>query len=409
MRNLLYLVLGCLLLTACHVPRFFVRNFANITDHKIFPATPIEAPSESFLFTEAAGTGIAPLTVTANEKTYPLSEYLDEQTRTTAFLVIRNDSILFENYYEGYAPYDISTFFSVSKSITSLLVGITVDDGLIESIDDPVTKYLSELKDADPLFAQQTIRHLLDMRSGFDYTESYGSPFAEMARLYYGTNQRKQLANLKFAHAPGTVHRYQSATTAMLGWIVEEVQGKDLGELMQERVWQPMGMEYDATWSLDDGKHRSAKAYSGVNATARDLAKIGRLYLHGGTWDGKHIVSEEWVRQSTVANFDNDYYQFQWYSAANYLRDSTGAVRIFPDSLAAAEAAAAAADRLTDYRIERRAAGYALNVDTGEFYAQGILGQFLYADKKTNTILVRLGEKYDANYVGIFRNLLQQL
>ena len=258
MRMLIYPLLACLLLAACHVPRYFVRNFANITDHKIFPATPIEAPPESFLFTEAAGTGIAPLTLTADGRTYPLSDYLDGQTRTTAFLVIRNDSILFENYYEGYAPADISTFFSVSKSITSLLVGLTVDDGLIGSIDDPVTKYLPELKDADPLFAQQTIRHLLNMRSGFDYTESYGSPFAEMAKLYYGTDQRKQLANLTFAHPPGTVHAYQSATTALLGWIVEEVQGKDLGELMQERIWGPLGMEHDASWSLDDGKHRSA-------------------------------------------------------------------------------------------------------------------------------------------------------
>jgi len=188
------------------VGRYFVYNFANITDHKIFPAQEMAASPTPlpFVTTATEDPRIASIKISTKKRSQlGLTQFLDEETRTTAFLVIKNDSILYEQYFEGYGPDQISTFFSVSKSITSILVGIAVEEGLIASIDDPVTKYIPELLDADPGFQRQTIRHLLMMRSGLQYRESYTSPFAPMAKLYYGQNQLGQIKKMKFREEPG--------------------------------------------------------------------------------------------------------------------------------------------------------------------------------------------------------------
>ena len=391
-------------LSSCHVGRFFVYNFANITDHKIFPATEMPASTNPQPFAVGPDSTAALARIKTNGKKgmVPLTDYLDKDTRTTAFLVIREDSILFERYYEGYTAGDISTFFSVSKSITSLLVGIAVDEGLIESIDDPVTKYIPELRDADPLFQKQTIRHLLQMRSGLQYTESYSNPFAPMAKLYYGCDQLGQIEKMSFREEPGTKHRYQSVSTAILGIVIEKVTGEDLGRFLAKKVWEPLGMEYAASFSLDDKKHRSAKAYSGVNATARDLAKIGRLYLNGGVApDGTRIVSADWVEQTLTPDFDNDFYQYQWYAKEGRIREK-GKTRYFPDQAAAETAAADLGYQAQVVPSQQKPGQYYVNYASGDIYAQGILNQHLYLVPEDNIIIVRLGKKYDDGYLWMF-------
>ena len=399
------LVVCCL--SGCHVGRFFYYNFANITDHKIFPATEVPASTAPRPF--ARGKDATPVLEQVTFRVpkkgeLNLPDYLDEGTSTTAFLVVRNDSILFERYYDGYDPDDISTFFSVSKSITSLLVGIAVDEGAIASIDDPVTKYVPELREADPMFRQQTIRHLLMMRSGLKYTESYTNPFAPMAKLYYGRDQLGQIEKMTFQEAPGTVHRYQSVSTALLGIVVEKATGVGLGEYLAKKVWEPLGAEYDATFSLDDKKHRSAKAYTGVNATARDLAKIGRLYLNGGVApDGRRIVSEDWIRASTTPDFSNDGYQQQWYSLSNSLRDSTGVKYFDTEEVARAVADTSGSPYVAAAASRRFPGKYYVERSGGEYYAMGILNQLLFVDPAENLIIVRLGRKYDDGYLWLFR------
>jgi CubicO group peptidase (beta-lactamase class C family) len=262
-----------------------------------------------------------------------LDEFLAE-TRTTAFMVIQDDSILFEKYYRGYADSSISNIFSASKSVTSLLVGIAVDEGYISSVDDPITKYLPELKEKEGYWDQLTIRHLLNMRSGIKFEESYSSPFAEVARLYYGRSQFKQISKMDFEYAPGEAHNYQSVSTSLLSMAVERTTGKELGVYLKEKVWDPVGMEFDASWSLDDKKHRSTKSFCCLNTTARDLAKIGRLYINKGNWQGKQIVSEDWVNASTTPNLDNDCYQYQWYNPRRRAIQRQGG-GYFTDSLSA--------------------------------------------------------------------------
>jgi len=398
---------GLLLLTficsSCHVGRFFVYNFANITDHKIFPYTEVGTGDEIYRFPVSDRDPLGEMTLTPKDEKMSLTQWLDEETSTTSFLVIQRDSIVYEQYFEGYKPEDIATIFSVSKSVTSLLTGIAVDEGLIEDVNDPVTKYIPELLEGDPRFQRLTIRHLLDMRSGLDYKESYSNPFADMAKLYYGTNQLKQLSKLGFNHEPGTYHEYQSGTTALLGIAVERATGMDLGRYLEAKVWKPMGMEFPATWSLDDKRHRSAKGYSGLNTTARDLAKIGRLYLNGGRWRGKQIVSEAWIKASTTPDMTNDAYQYQWYGVEEPLDDEEGSTRYFPDSLAAATVAdTLSADFVVVRPSQKNPGQWYINYAGNNFYAQGILNQFIYVDPDKDLIIVRQGRKWDGGYFWLF-------
>lgn len=389
--------------TSCHVGRYVVYNFANITDHKVFPYTEVGTGDDLYSFPVSDRDPLGTMTLTPKDEKIPLTQWLDDETSTTAFLVIKNDSIVYEEYFEGYESGDIATIFSVSKSVTSLLTGIAVDEGLIEDVNDPVTKYIPELLEGDPLFQKLTIRHLLDMRSGLDYKESYSNPFADMAKLYYGTNQLKQLSKLGFNHEPGTYHQYQSGTTALLGIAVERATGMDLGQYLEAKVWKPMGMEFPAVWSLDDKRNRSAKGYAGLATTARDLAKIGKLYADGGNWRGKQIVSEDWVKSSVIPDMTNDAYQYQWYSVEETLTGEDKKTRYFPDSLAAAQAAQTLELDHTQAKPS--------NVNPGQwyvdyvgpaFYAQGILNQFIYVDPEKDLVIVRQGRKWDEGYLWLF-------
>ena len=253
----------------------------------------------------------------------------------------------------------MATIFSITKSITSLLCGIAIDDGYIHSVDDPVTDYLPELKKEDPMWQELTIRHLLDMRSGLDFDDVYSFTSLKdlkmlnaMAKLNYGHNIRKQVKGLKFRCKPGTQYRYESMTPAILGMVIERASGKSYAEYLSEKVWQPLGMNSAALVIIDSKKHDMAHTFGGVTMNIMDLAKIGRLYLNKGMWDGKRIVSEDWIVSSTRYDVTNFGYHYNWYNLSynNYY--------------------------LTRYP------GY---------FALGIFQQTLYVNPCKNLIIVRLG------------------
>ena len=411
MKVSLHLLLVVFLLTvtsACHVGRFFVRNYANITDERVFPYDEIATGSPKSVLPQAASAyGLDTLKLRTDKWEHNLSGYLDRRTSTVGFVVLQQDSIVFEEYYDGYGASSTSMIFSVSKSITSLSCGIAVDDGYIESVDDPVVKYLPEFADGHPYWKELTIRQCLDMRSGLDYKESYSNPFSDMAKLYYGTNSTAQLKKLDFVAKPGTLHDYQSGTTSIIGLVVERATGQPLAEYLSEKVWIPMGMEYPATFSLDDKEHRIAKAYCGINATARDLAKIGMLYSNQGRFNGKQIVSEQWVEASITPDAENDLYQYQWYSPTVLLRDDTGAPRIFEDSLAALMAIET--ESLSNSKVYPSKGKYVVKYTSGAFYAQGILNQFIYVDPESDIVIVRQGKKWDDGYLWLFDSIVAKV
>ncbi len=285
-------------------------------------------------------------------------EALNAKSSTQGMLIIHDDSIVYERYWGDFSADRMATIFSVSKSITSLMCGIAVDDGYIRSIDDPVTDYLPELKKKDPMWQRLTIRHLLDMRSGLDFDDTYDLNWKElrylnaMARLNYGHNIQKQIRGLKFRCEPGTKFRYESMTAAILGVVIERASGKRFVDYLSERVWKPLGMEHPALVNIDSRKHDNAHTFGGISTTIHDLAKIGRLYLNGGMWDGRRIVSEEWIRQT--ADCDSSYhgYHFNWYNI-----NKEGYIR-------------------------PQYSGY---------YALGICSQVLYVNPYKNLVMVRMG------------------
>lgn len=248
-------------------------------------------------------------------------EAFTKESQTQGIVIIRNDSIVYEKYWGDFSAERMATIFSVSKSITSLMCGIAIDDGYIRSIDDPVTDYLPELKRKDPMWQKLTIRHLLDMRSGLDFDDTYEftrlkdlKMINAMAKLNYGHNIMKQIRGLKFRCEPGTQRRYESMTAAILGVVIERASGKHFADYLSERVWRPLGMEHTALVNIDSRKHDVAHSFGGITVTIKDLAKIGRLYLNNGLWDGKRIVSEDWIRQTAECDTSYHGYHFNWYN-----------------------------------------------------------------------------------------------
>lgn len=384
-----------------------IRYFTpDIDEFNAFPQEIIKSPEKKYRFNKSDSTAHIVLKTTNKDGVLNqtlLEDYL-KTTSTTAFLIIKNDTIIFEKYYQGFKQSDITTLFSVTKSVTSLLIGIAIDEGYIKSVNDPVTNYLPELNDCDPNFKNLTIEHLLNFQAGFDFNESYVNPFAGMARLYYGNNQLKYLKKLKFKHNPGEVTDYNSATTAFLGLILESATHKSYAKYLEEKVWKPLGMQYDASISLDDKKHRSAKAYAGLNASAIDLAKIGRLYLNEGTWNGKQIVSKDWVVKSKTPMVEKNHirtkykgYQNQWYNKYYMIRDSLGSYN-FKDTSSAlnyAKQLGLSYYNVLERKNKKSEPYYNLYAYYPQFNALGILNQILFIDPERNIIMVRLGKDWD--------------
>lgn len=353
MKNIILLLTFSCLLSACHVGRFFVWNFADHKDYKKFSAHHIAKPATPFQFIEAQNSPSLrlPTRIELKGKTYSFEEALAKEG-TLAFLVIRHDSILYEKYFDDYGKENVIPSFSVAKSFTSALVGIAVSEGYIKSVQEPITNYLTDL-DKDK-FGNITIEHVLDMRSGIKYKEQYFNPLGDVAKYYYGRNLKKYINKQGIKSAPDQSFEYISLNTQILGLIVEKAVGKPLSTYLQEKIWTPLGMEYDATWSIDSKQHQTVKAFCCINARARDFAKFGRLYLRKGEWQGKQIVPAEWVKKSTT--FDkpkNGYvYTYQWWHCQEN------------------------GQPLEDY------------------FAEGILGQFIYVCPSKDMIIVRMGKRY---------------
>lgn len=409
------LILSIILFDACTVVCRAVRYWLpEIDEYHAFPQEKIHVGEAPFHFPVAIDSSLSKTNIRAirNGDTLRLSvdEYL-AKSATTAYLIIRNDTVVFEKYYRGYDRTKISAFFSVTKSVTSLLVGIAVDEGYIRSVHDPVTDYIPEFKEGDPRFRKLTIEHLLNMQAGLRFSESYTNPFKDMARLFYGRNQFKQLKRLKFERDPGEQYDYNSATTAILGTVLERAVNRPYVEYLEEKVWIPLGMEHNASMGLDDKRHRAAKSYYGLSATALDLAKIGRLYMNGGKWNGQQIVSGEWVAKSITPNIAENHisgrkykdYQYHWYSEERewYERDSAGAC-LFTDSVSALNFAQEKA--LTHYDVRRfknqddTGSHWAVIDFSSEFSAFGIMSQQLHVNPEKKIITVRLGEQWDHDY-----------
>ena len=207
-----------------------------------------------------------------------------------AFIVIRRGSVVYERYFNGCARDTVTTSFSMAKSVVSALLGIAIGEGRIVSVDEPVTRHLPELRGNDPRFDRITLRHLLAMRSGIAFEEAYRTPLSEAARFYLGPDLRAEVAKLKIEGEPDRAYRYLSGNTQLLAMVVERATGMPLARYLELRVWQPMGAEFDASWSLDSAASGVARALCCLNARAVDDARFGLVCLNAGRFNGRQIV-----------------------------------------------------------------------------------------------------------------------
>ncbi|GAB4374585.1 MAG: serine hydrolase [Salibacteraceae bacterium] len=236
---------------------------------------------------------------------------------SVAFLVIHRDTVIHESYWEDFGPDSISNSFSMAKSVVGLLTGIAIDQARIKGVDQPVYEHNPLYRDG--LAEQLKIEHLLTMSSGINFDENYLNPFAFPARANYGDNLELLLTRYHVVDTPGVYYEYQSGNTQLLGQILTAAMRMSLSDMASEYVWKKIGAENPALWTLDreDGME---KAFCCINATARDFARIGRLYLHYGEWDGTRIVDSVYVARSlmpaklkTRNGGVNKIYGYQWW------------------------------------------------------------------------------------------------
>jgi len=294
-------------------------------------------------------------------KRVALSELL-RSTGTHAFIVIRDNQVLSENYFNGYARDSLCTAWSVSKSVTSALVGIAISEGYIKSLDDPITNYLPELKDQG--FSAITIKNLLSMGSGIQYRIGF-LPWDEFVLAGYYPNLRQLLlSDLKIIEPPGQSFHYNNFNVELLGLILERTTHRPPSQYLEEKIWKPIGMEYPATWSIDSEQDNFELTPILLNARAIDLAKFGRLYLNNGNWDGKQIVPENWVAESTVKD-PNDHRPWETFSR---WQDDGGYYKYLW------------------WGISHRKGDYS-------YMGIGTYGQFIFVSPRTRVVIVRTADK----------------
>lgn len=258
------------------------RTGPSIYDKDIFHASTIKKADHVFRWTEKP----VPGGLTAKEQKMMKDMY------TSSFLVIRNDTLIYEKYWRDHDRNTVSNSFSAAKTFVALLVGIALEEGKIKSLDDPVGNYLPTYREGEK--NKITVRHLLMMASGLDWQESSKNPLSENAESYYGSDLWGLVNRQQVAARPGEAFNYQSGNSQLLGYIVEKATKKDLSRYAYEKIWSKIGTEHDAYWSLDKEKG-DEKAFCCFYGSSRDFARLGRLILQRGNWNGEQVVSEKFM------------------------------------------------------------------------------------------------------------------
>ncbi|MGE5377003.1 MAG: serine hydrolase domain-containing protein [Bacteroidota bacterium] len=361
-------------LSVTHSPLYAWRILrygeSDTRDYRIFPERPIlNGPTASLLPRGDQGTPFQVKYPYGDGKRQENLDDLLKRTDTKAFLILKDDQLIFETYLNS-SREDIDTSFSSAKSFNSAMIGAAIADGYIGSVDDPVIKYIPEItgRGLDAL----TIRDLLLMNSGIRYVEGdegpfFAAPFADDALTYYSSDMRKTALRIQAGGTPlGEAFHYNNYHPLLEGLIIERVTGMHVAEYLQERFWKPMGAEFPASWSLDSEASGFEKMESGINARARDYARFGLLFLHHGSWNGVQILPEDWVRESTEPLRPdprtwetmtywpkyNGYYKYHWWGINN-------------------------------------------DDGTYDFYAHGKYDQIIYVAPRKNMVIVRLGNAPD--------------
>lgn len=318
-------------------------NFAKIDDYKHFTNNTVATGNfQPWQVSKQYNKAVLPDTLTN----------LLENLKSVGLLMIKNDSIVFEKYWNGYSDSSLSGSFSMAKSITSLLIGVAIKEGKIKSVQESVGDFLPEFKEGEK--AKLKIIDLLTMSSGTNWDESYINPLSVTAELYYGADAYKTATGVKMVKQPGSIHEYKSGDTQLLGLLLEKATGSSLSDYAAQKLWQPLGAAHPALWSTDH-EAGNEKAYCCFNSNTRDFARIGKLMLDSGKWKGVSIIdSDYYARSITPCGINDntgkacDYYGYQWWIDPQHKEI---------------------------------------------FYARGILGQYIIVIPSKKMVIVRLGKR----------------
>jgi CubicO group peptidase (beta-lactamase class C family) len=336
-------------------------------DWQKFPNHPVEAAPQPYKFSSAPDARVA-LLFSQLSGADDWEAFL-EANHTQAFIVLQNGAVLYEKYFNGAQRDSIVTSFSVAKSFTSALTGKAIEEGYIESVKEPITSYLPELAARDARFKDITIRDLLLMSSGLEYEEfrplllNSDDPLT----TYYPDQRQLALENTHIIDPPGRYFLYNKYHPQLLGMILERTTGMPVSDYLQTRLWNPLGMEFDGSWSTDSQASDFEKMETGVNARAIDFAKLGALYLNRGRWRDSQVLPADWVEESTQPYFPDD--------PASY----------YPPGFAALPG---------EGYYKYMWWGYARSGEAYDFAAEGDKGQFIYVSPQKDLVIVRNGIDY---------------
>ena len=353
-----------------------VENFRAMDT--VFPARDVPAGGEVWAFE----TALRPLPETYRFEggTHSVAAFLDE-TMTTGLLVAQGGTITYEAYLLGADAQSRFTSWSMAKSVLSALIGIALEEGHIASLQDPITDYIPELMGSG--YEGVTIEDALTMSSGVGFDEDYDNPLSDVNRLFFtlaaGRPMTETLATLESVRAPGSYNDYISSDSIALGLVLEAATGMPNETYLATRLWQPMGAEQAAFWNT--GRAGPVLPFCCLNATLRDYARLGRLFLEDGARDGVQIVPRDWVALSTRPsaprlepgpNPDSFWtfgYGYHWWVPENPQDD---------------------------------------------FLAIGIWGQYIYVDRARDVIIVKTSADYDFDIrdhetVALFRAIAASL
>ncbi len=264
------------------------RNGPEIDDRDFFPYATIPAADPQ---PWPKGERYGKLALTAEEEKELKDLY------SVGFALFQHDSLIFEQYWNGWDADSVSNSFSVAKSYISLLTGIAMKEGVIKNIFQPVGDFIPEYKEG--CYAKMNLYHLQTMSTGLDWSESGANPFSDNAKGYYGTDVRELSLNQPCRDEPGMEFDYISGSTQIMAEVLESAYGRPLDELVREKIWGPLGCEHEAYWGKDS-KDGDFKAFCCLYATARDFGRIGQLYLDSGMWKGKQIIDREYWKASVA-------------------------------------------------------------------------------------------------------------
>ena len=285
-------------------------------------------------------------------------------TYTDGFIVIHNNKVVYERYLNDMTPSTLHLAQSLSKSVIATVCGILIGRGEIDR-DARIGELVPDLSGSG--YADATLRHLLDMRSGIKFDEDYSDPESDISKVDVAAGMKPPRENFPTAlqdfmvtlhkeREHGGEFQYRSIETDVIGWIMERVTGKRLAQLVSEELWQPMGSDHDACFTVDRGGY--VLADGGLNACLRDYARIGMLYVNQGRVSDRQVVPEEWVRETLQ---DGDNMAFRNYPNISH----------FP-------------------RGAYKNQFWTLDLDRELVMARGIFGQSIYIDGLNNIVVVGL-------------------